>query len=267
MVVAEQHLLVVAQQDLSCGNVDLPKEWRIRFRVNTGKVLVSSWWQHLSTSGSHSGSIRHPHAATTKDSCRRALGRVSSWKAFFRRHLWHCWTVVVPVVERWPLPIGQMMAARNQAVQFGTEQAAAVEAKGFWALRPTMSKAYVAAPKSLHKEFLGVPGAIGISLAVPFFSYFFDLGCNERGCPPLPFLTFMSNGWHKYTSSLQPWLDLYDGQAMRVYLAWYAFCVVCWLVLPGRQVEGLPTRDGSRLSYKQNGRFRSRLPRWSQSAR
>jgi delta14-sterol reductase len=112
---------------------------------------------------------------------------------------------------------------------------------------------YVAAPKTQHKEFLGVPGAIGISLLVPFFSYFFDKGCSEQGCPPLPVTTFFKQGFIKYTTSLQPWLDLYDADAMKLYLAWYTFCVVCWFVLPGKWVEGLPLRNGKRLSYKING--------------
>jgi protein-S-isoprenylcysteine O-methyltransferase Ste14 len=38
-----------------------------------------------------------------------------------------------------------------------------------------------------------------------------------------------------------------------VYLAWLALQLVLCLVLPGREVEGLPLEDGSRLRYRLNG--------------
>ncbi len=46
---------------------------------------------------------------------------------------------------------------------------------------------------------------------------------------------------------------LWEWKAAGVYLAWYAFCVACWVVLPGEKVEGNLLRDGKRNLYKQNG--------------
>jgi hypothetical protein len=41
--------------------------------------------------------------------------------------------------------------------------------------------------------------------------------------------------------------------ATLAYLAWYAFCVACWYILPGEKVEGNLLRDGTRNVYKMNG--------------
>lgn len=110
---------------------------------------------------------------------------------------------------------------------------------------------YDPSPKSTSYEFLGPPGALGISVLVPFFTYFFAFGCDERGCPSLPFLPFMSEGL-KQMGTLEFWTSLYDSKAMLAYLAWYAWCVLCWAVLPGKWLEGSAMRNGEKLWYKIN---------------
>lgn len=52
------------------------------------------------------------------------------------------------------------------------------------------------------------------------------------------------------------WKSLWSTEAMLVYLAWYAWCVVCALVLPGKEEKGVELRNGQRLTYKMNGALR-----------
>lgn len=104
-------------------------------------------------------------------------------------------------------------------------------------------------------EFFGPPGVIAISLLVPYFSYFFSLGCSEAGCTPRPLNEFFGEGLSKY-STLAGWQSLWDTQAAIAYALWYLFCVVCWFVLPGKWVDGVELRDGKRLKYKMNGELR-----------
>lgn len=112
--------------------------------------------------------------------------------------------------------------------------------------------AYDPAPRTLHYEFLGPPGALGISLLVPLFTYFFAFGCDERGCPSMPVGPFLKEGFRQM-QTLQFYADLWDTKATIAYLAWYAWCVVCWAVLPGPWIEGSTLRNGEKLWYKING--------------
>ncbi|KAF7374817.1 Glycosyltransferase family 2 protein [Mycena sanguinolenta] len=49
------------------------------------------------------------------------------------------------------------------------------------------------------------------------------------------------------------WKGLWDTQASLIYLAWYAFCLVAWAILPGDLVPGTVLRTGERKLYKING--------------
>ena len=110
-------------------------------------------------------------------------------------------------------------------------------------------------PRSKHYEFLGPPGALFIILAVPTTAYSLYFGCSETsgGClPPLDTL------WPRIQTSVQDkqwWLTLFDLEATYYYLAWYAFCVAAWLILPGDWVEGTLMRNGHRKQYKINGKY------------
>ncbi|KDR79042.1 hypothetical protein GALMADRAFT_138002 [Galerina marginata CBS 339.88] len=107
-------------------------------------------------------------------------------------------------------------------------------------------------PRSPHYEFLGPPGALAITLGVPFITYLLYFGCSEAagGCLPQPssipdrILSSVSNpNW---------WKGLWDTEASLMYLGWYAFCVVAWAVLPGDQVAGTTLRNGGKKQYKIN---------------
>ena len=108
-------------------------------------------------------------------------------------------------------------------------------------------------PRTKYYEFLGPPGALFITLSVPAFTYALFFGCSEKsgGCPPsLPTI------WPNIQSAVTDvnwWKSLWDQEAFVAYLAWYAFTVVSWVVLPGDWIEGTLVRDGSRKQYKING--------------
>ncbi|KNZ81777.1 Delta(14)-sterol reductase [Termitomyces sp. J132] len=48
------------------------------------------------------------------------------------------------------------------------------------------------------------------------------------------------------------WVSLWDTQAFLVYLAWYAYTVVAWFVLPGDWIQGTTLRTGGKKYYKLN---------------
>ncbi|GAA93938.1 uncharacterized protein L969DRAFT_43901 [Mixia osmundae IAM 14324] len=110
---------------------------------------------------------------------------------------------------------------------------------------------YEAAPRSLHYEFGGPIGALGVTTAVPFFSYWLGNSCTASGCPPMPLDRYFSQGWQAMQTSSY-WLGLWDTQAAYVYLGWYAWVVLAWYLLPGKWIDGGALRDGTKLTYKQN---------------
>lgn len=108
-------------------------------------------------------------------------------------------------------------------------------------------------PRTTSYEFLGPVGTLFITLAVPATTYALSFGCSEHsgGCPPL-----LATIWPSVKTSLQDpewWKSLWDRDAALLYLAWYVYCVACWLLLPGDWVEGTTIRDGTKKKYKING--------------
>lgn len=116
-------------------------------------------------------------------------------------------------------------------------------------------------PKTTHYEFLGPPGAFAISFGVPFITYALYFGCSEAagGCPPSLSLDTLSQRVIAAVSDPAWWKSLWDTEAALIYLAWYAFCVVAWAILPGDTVEGTTLRNGGKIKYKINGTFPTRV--------
>ncbi|KAL0566460.1 erg24, C-14 sterol reductase, partial [Marasmius crinis-equi] len=106
-------------------------------------------------------------------------------------------------------------------------------------------------PRTTEYDFLGPIGAFAVTIIVPVIVYSQYFGCSEEsgGCPPHIFLEDIS----KSLGSQRWWQKLWDQEAAVAYLAWYAFCVVCWAILPGEWVKGTVLRDGSTKDYKING--------------
>ncbi|EGN94675.1 hypothetical protein SERLA73DRAFT_187724 [Serpula lacrymans var. lacrymans S7.3] len=107
-------------------------------------------------------------------------------------------------------------------------------------------------PRTTEYEFLGPPGAFLITFGVPLTVYALFFGCSESsgGCPP-PLASIPE----RFTTALSDcafWSNLWDTQAALIYLAWYAFCVVAWTILPGDWVEGVTMRTGEKKKYKIN---------------
>ncbi|KII86809.1 hypothetical protein PLICRDRAFT_43470 [Plicaturopsis crispa FD-325 SS-3] len=107
-------------------------------------------------------------------------------------------------------------------------------------------------PRTTHYEFLGPPGALFVTVTVPLLSYALYFGCSEEfgGCPP-PLATIPPL-LSQALSTPSSWKALWDTQATLLYLAWYAFCIVAWYVLPGDWVEGVTLRTGEKKKYKIN---------------
>jgi hypothetical protein len=112
-------------------------------------------------------------------------------------------------------------------------------------------------PRTTHREFFGVPGALTVTTIVPIVSYALYFGCSERtgGCPPPHAYSWdaVKEAVVASVSDVNWWKGLWDNEAATLYFGWYAFCVVAWAVLPGDWVEGTQLRNGKRLQYKING--------------
>ncbi|KAF8189800.1 ERG4/ERG24 ergosterol biosynthesis protein [Mycena galopus ATCC 62051] len=105
-------------------------------------------------------------------------------------------------------------------------------------------------PRTTTYEFLGPPGALLISIGVPVTTYALYFGCSEQsgGCPP----TIAPERISQALSDPAWWKGLWDTQAALMYLAWYAFCLVAWAILPGARVAGTTLRTGEKKLYKIN---------------
>ena len=108
-------------------------------------------------------------------------------------------------------------------------------------------------PRTTHYEFAGPLGALFVTISVPFTTYALYYTCSETsgGCPPP--LSSLPTTFIQAVTSLDWWKSLWDTQAFLVYIAWWAFCIVAWFVLPGDWVEGTTMRNGRKLKYKING--------------
>ncbi|KAI0712284.1 ERG4/ERG24 ergosterol biosynthesis protein [Earliella scabrosa] len=105
-------------------------------------------------------------------------------------------------------------------------------------------------PRTTRYEFLGPPGTFAISVGFPVLMYALYYGCSEEtgGCPP----PVNKQAIVDALTSLEWWKGLWDTEAACMWVAWYAFLVVAWYVIPGRWIEGLPLRDGTKKRYKIN---------------
>ncbi|KAG6377700.1 ERG4/ERG24 ergosterol biosynthesis protein [Boletus reticuloceps] len=103
---------------------------------------------------------------------------------------------------------------------------------------------------------MGPPGALLVTVGVPLMTYLLYFGCSESAgaCPPSYVFSpsLLAAHIQETITDSQWWASLWDTEAALIYLAWYAFCVVAWAILPGDWVEGLTMRNGQKKKYKIN---------------
>ncbi|WFC99134.1 Delta(14)-sterol reductase [Malassezia yamatoensis] len=109
----------------------------------------------------------------------------------------------------------------------------------------------VLAPRTTKPEFGGTPGALFVIISVTITMYYLTFACNPTlGCDlTLPLQDpegLVAYARHYFLSSFV------DTRGWAIYFGWYAYCVVAWMILPGKWVKGLPLRTGRRLDYKIN---------------
>lgn len=112
-------------------------------------------------------------------------------------------------------------------------------------------------PLTTHREFSGLPGAISITLFLPLVLVFFALVTNENysikgiNLQLQPILD-------QVPSNLDQLIDLcFDRDCWVAYLAWFFGLVIVDQIIPGKQLQGIELRDGSKLNYKINGKLMS----------
>jgi hypothetical protein len=110
-------------------------------------------------------------------------------------------------------------------------------------------------PRTTSFEFLGPPGTALITLVVPAVAQALYFVCSEHvgSCLPRLPLSVLTETAKQALVSKEWWASLWDTQATLIYLAWFAFCVISWAVLPGDWVEGVTMRNGEKKKYKING--------------
>jgi len=107
-------------------------------------------------------------------------------------------------------------------------------------------------PKTTHYEFMGPPGALFVTLAVPLTTYSLYFLCNDSSGGCLPSLWAIPPRFFGAVKDQNWWFGLFELRPTALYLAWYLYCVAAWVFLPGAWVEGVQMRDGNKKSYKVN---------------
>lgn len=103
-------------------------------------------------------------------------------------------------------------------------------------------------------------GAAGITFGLPIACYAAAFVCNDvTGCPAPTLLHPFSFSFSGLISDTR-WPGfggLMNTKATLAVLAYYAFNLILYAVLPGKQVEGTKLRTGKKLKYKFNGNIKS----------
>lgn len=113
-------------------------------------------------------------------------------------------------------------------------------------------------PVTEHFEFSGpYLGPLGIVFGLPILVWMFSVYCGQSGWPAFP--TSVPS-WDSAVSTVKAAVPTWEAvaatfswEALGVYTAWFALQAVLHVVVPGRVLEGVTLRDGSKLKYKVNG--------------
>jgi delta14-sterol reductase len=93
-------------------------------------------------------------------------------------------------------------------------------------------------------------GALAVTLGCPFLAYSLLFICNDFGCPSQ---SFLEAPLETFKAQWPGWEKIYSTEVFGYYCAWYLGLVALQFILPGKEILGVPLRDGSRLKYKING--------------
>lgn len=108
-------------------------------------------------------------------------------------------------------------------------------------------------PVTTHREFNGLPGALGITFGLPLVIIIFALVTNQYYS-----LQGVNLQIGKVLSQIPcertEWMNLcFNKQVWSAYLAWFFGLVILDQILPGKMMQGTKLRDGSYLNYCING--------------
>lgn len=114
-------------------------------------------------------------------------------------------------------------------------------------------------PKTVHREFSGVPGALAIATFLPLIIVLFYYLCNEqysvRGIT-----VELGKVKSQLPSNVHELLQLcFDKNCWLAYTAWFSILAVLDIYAPGKDIPGVELRDGTRLMYRINGKSMSGL--------
>lgn len=117
-------------------------------------------------------------------------------------------------------------------------------------LYSTMTKSTLN-PKTAEYSFFGPLGTGAITILTPAITYSLYFACpnsyDDETCQLLQKPAF------ERLLECDFWKSLFSLEAFAVYLAWYAFTVVAWAIIPAQWVRGTQLRDGTFKYYKMNG--------------
>lgn len=95
-------------------------------------------------------------------------------------------------------------------------------------------------------EFCGPWGPVLLVFVLPLVCYGLYFGCNAHACLQIMPSLFIP-------ASLPP-AAFYSHTAMLVFTSIFCGVLALHIILPGKKVQGVVLPDGSRLTYKLNGR-------------
>lgn len=97
-----------------------------------------------------------------------------------------------------------------------------------------------------HYEFGGPAGAVGTMLGLPFAILALASLCNAEYC-------IKASNFAEILDHVPTAAQLYNVEAIYVFLGWFGFQVVLERILPGKDVQGNVLSDGTRLTYRLSG--------------
>lgn len=114
-------------------------------------------------------------------------------------------------------------------------------------------------PKTINKEFFGIPGAAIITTTLPLTVLFFAYIVNEDYSIQGIDLNFneiskqLPKNFHELISIC------FDLKCWTAYLTWFFGLALLDLIIPGKNLKGTVLRDGTQLNYKINGIYLSSI--------